>query len=390
MGNPKRIWNRAGEWRSLAQRGLRLTIWTIAIAVLGWSSAIGAAQASPPSPIQSQTLVASLPAGNAITDGGALLRNALPIDNPTVRRIQSDIEDISNYLRGKRWSPIASKAKNAARILNYDRDALLDSVRPDAKAAALPLLDELAAKAEAIREAADERDRERVWIERRQFLSTLGTLEESMVEGFPYEVPEDYANLPQLKGRATIAFETSRGPIVAVVDGYSAPVTAGNFVDLVQRGFYDGLKFTRAEDSYVLQFGDPPGKEEGFVDPKTGEYRAIPLEILVDGDEEPIYGFTLEELGIYQDLPALPFSSYGTLAMARPEPDPNGASSQVFFFLLDNELTPPGLNLLDGRYAVFGYTVDGRKDVLGKLSAGDQIISAKVIDGAENLVLPQS
>ena len=43
-----------------------------------------------------------------------------------------------------------------------------------------------------------------------------------------------------------------------VVDGYNAPVTAGNFVDLVQRGFYDGMAIQRA-DGFVVQTGDPDG-----------------------------------------------------------------------------------------------------------------------------------
>jgi peptidylprolyl isomerase len=172
------------------------------------------------------------------------------------------------------------------------------------------------------------------------------------------------------------------------VDGYSAPVTAGNFVDLVQRQFYDGMPFIRAEDNYVLQTGDPEGSEQGFIDPKTKQYRAIPLEILVKGDAEPIYGETLESLGRYLEDPVLPFSAFGTLGMARPESDPNGASSQFFFFLFEPELTPAGLNLLDGRYAVFGYVVDG-KDVLDKLGQGDRIESAKVVAGLDNLVAPQ-
>ena len=43
-----------------------------------------------------------------------------------------------------------------------------------------------------------------------------------------------------------------------VVDGYNAPVTAGNFVDLVARGFYDGMDIQRA-DGFVVQTGKPPG-----------------------------------------------------------------------------------------------------------------------------------
>ncbi len=43
-----------------------------------------------------------------------------------------------------------------------------------------------------------------------------------------------------------------------VVDGYNAPVTAGNFVDLVARGFYDGMDIQRA-DGFVVQTGKPAG-----------------------------------------------------------------------------------------------------------------------------------
>ena len=75
--------------------------------------------------------------------------------------------------------------------------------------------------------------------------------------------------------------------------------------------------------------------------------------------------------------------------MARPETEPNGGSSQFFFFLFEPELTPAGRNLLDGRYSVFGYLTNG-KEVLEKLNAGDKIVSAKVIRGAENLVPPQT
>ncbi len=60
---------------------------------------------------------------------------------------------------------------------------------------------------------------------------------------------------------------------------------------------------------------------------------------------------------------------------------------KIFFFLFEPELTPAGRNLLDGRYAVFGYLVEG-KEILDKLKAGDIIESAQVIQGIENLVEP--
>jgi cyclophilin family peptidyl-prolyl cis-trans isomerase len=326
--------------------------------------------------------------GNAITDGKALLRYALPIENQPVRDIQASIEDIAEQLRGKRWSPISRDVTKAAVILSDRTDKILADIPDDKKPQAEALIAQMTDGIASMREAVEAKDKENIWTERGKLLDQVGQLEELMLQGFPFEVPSEYSHLPQLKGRATVEMTTNKGPLTVVVDGYSAPVTAGNFVDLVERGFYDGMEFIRAEESYVLQIGDPPGSEEGFIDPKTGEYRAIPLEVLVRGDSEPIYGITLEDAGRYRDEPVLPFSAYGAVAMARPGLDPDGGSSQFFFFLFEPELTPAGRNLLDGRYAVFGYLVEG-KEVLEKLKEGDVIESAKVVKGAENLVEPQ-
>ncbi|HEY9597396.1 MAG TPA: peptidylprolyl isomerase [Cyanophyceae cyanobacterium] len=329
-----------------------------------------------------------LPVGNAITDGKALLRYALPIDNKPVRDIQASLEDISTQLRGKRWSPVSRDITKAAVILSDRTEQLLADIPDEDKAQAEALIAQMNDNIASIRDAVEAKDKENVLNLRSTLLDKVGELEELMVSKFPFEVPSDYSNLPQLKGRATVQITTNKGPLTVVVDGYSAPVTAGNFVDLVQRGFYDGLEFIRAEDFYVLQTGDPPGPEAGFIDPNTGKYRAIPLEVLVRSQSEPVYGITLEDAGLYREDPVLPFSSYGAVAMARPGGDPNGGSSQFFFFLFEPELTPAGLNLLDGRYSVFGYLVGGR-EVLEKLKAGDTIESAKVVKGADNLVQPQ-
>lgn len=75
------------------------------------------------------------------------------------------------------------------------------------------------------------------------------------MDGFPYEVPEEYQNLPLLKGRATVDMKVKvkDNPNVEecvfriVLDGYNAPVTAGNFIDLVERHFYDGMEIQRGK-----------------------------------------------------------------------------------------------------------------------------------------------
>jgi peptidylprolyl isomerase len=330
---------------------------------------------------------AGLPRGNAITDGKALLRYALPINNQPVRKLQASLEDISNQLRAnKRWSAVNNDLKQASRILDKPSQ-ILASIPEERQPQAQAWMTELKSGITKLQEVVKTKRKEAVLDERAKLLDLVSLLEESMVKEFPFDVPAEYSNLPQLKGRATIAFKTNKGDLTVVVDGYSAPVTAGNFVDLVQRGFYNGLEFTRSEESYFLQTGDPVGKEVGFIDPQTGKYRAIPLEILVQGEKEPTYGITLEEAGRYLDMPVLPFSSFGALVMARPESDDNGASSQIFFFLFDPELTPAGRNLLDGRYSVFGYLTKGQ-EVLDKLKAGDKIESVTVVQGGENLVQP--
>jgi peptidylprolyl isomerase len=330
---------------------------------------------------------ALLPSGNAITDAKAILRYALPIDSPDLRQVQRSLEDISYQIRSKRWQKITSDVKQASSILSRRSDAIVATIPESQRVAGAATLEEIKAGVAALATAAEAKDKAAVQQQRTEILDRIGGLEESMVTEFPYQVPPEYNQLPQLKGRATIAMTTTKGDLEIVVDGYSAPVTAGNFVDLVQRGFYTKLPFTRAEDSYVLQVGDPPGDAVGFIDPKTKKYRAIPLEVLVKGDPKPTYGITLEDAGRYNDEPVLPFSSFGALAMARPEPDPNGGSSQFFFFLFEPELTPAGRNLLDGRYAVFGYVTAGQ-DVLDRMTATDSVVSAKVISGLNNLVKP--
>lgn len=76
-----------------------------------------------------------------------------------------------------------------------------------------------------------------------------------MVDGFPYDVPEEYQNMPLLKGRATVDMKVKvkdnpnleECVLRIVLDGYNAPVTAGNFIDLVERHFYDGMEIQRGK-----------------------------------------------------------------------------------------------------------------------------------------------
>jgi peptidyl-prolyl cis-trans isomerase B (cyclophilin B) len=194
-------------------------------------------------------------------------------------------------------------------------------------------------------------------------------------------------DLPRLEGKATVVMTVKGSPITIEVDGTNAPITAGNFVDLVQKGVYDGLAFhrvVRQPQPFVVQGGDPQSKDPkvpvsrlgtgSYTDSKTGKIRYVPLEIKPQGSEQPIYSKTFEMAGVTQ--PPVLQHKLGAVAMARSQM-PDSASSQFYFTLADT-------GFLDGSYAVFGYVTDGM-EVIDKIQQGDRIDSAKVTQGAENL-----
>lgn len=195
------------------------------------------------------------------------------------------------------------------------------------------------------------------------------------------------ANLPRLEGEATVQMVVKGSPIIIQIEGDNAPVTAGNFVDLVNRGVYDGLSFhrvVREPEPFVVQGGDPQGKDPNFpasqlgtgsfLDPSTNSPRYIPLEITPEGASAPVYGTTLSDAGISK--PPILKHTRGAVAMARSAM-PNSASAQFYFALAD-------LGFLDGSYAVFGYVTTGM-DVVDAIQQGDRIESAKVTAGLEKL-----
>ncbi|MCI0503442.1 peptidylprolyl isomerase [Candidatus Micrarchaeota archaeon] len=130
-------------------------------------------------------------------------------------------------------------------------------------------------------------------------------------------------------------FETNKGKFKALIHEGEAPITAGNFLELVKSGFYDGLTFHRYEPGFVIQGGDPKGDGTG------GSEKTIPLEI----------------------VPSLRHG-LGALSMARTS-DPDSASSQFFIVIGD-------AGHLDGKYAVFGQLQDGAETVM-KLRKGDRM-----------------
>ncbi|MEG4581997.1 peptidylprolyl isomerase [Microcoleus sp. MON1_C5] len=185
------------------------------------------------------------------------------------------------------------------------------------------------------------------------------------------------AALP-LTGKAIVVQVINGQPVVIEVDGTNAPITGGNFVDLVERGIYDGVMFhrvVRQPDPFVVQGGDPrsrdtriPASQLGtgsFIDPDTNQARFIPLEIKPQGAAQPVYN------QIVTQTPQLRHNR-GAVAMARSNAL-DSASSQ-FYFALDN------LPFLDGNYAVFGNVIQGFETV-NAVQQGDRISTAKVVGG---------
>jgi len=190
----------------------------------------------------------------------------------------------------------------------------------------------------------------------------------------PDTTTSQFPGLPRLNGKATVVMTVKGNKQITIeLDGDNAPISAGNFVDLVQKGFYNGLTFhrvVRQPQPFVVQGGDPKGNGSGgYVPSGSTAERRIPLEIKPKGASVPIYGQTIS------DVPELQHKR-GTIAMARSQ-SPDSASSQFYFTLAD-------IAFLDGNYAVFGKITNGL-EIIDTIQIGDKITSAKVTQGIENL-----
>lgn len=142
----------------------------------------------------------------------------------------------------------------------------------------------------------------------------------------------------------TAVLDTTKGVIKFELYEDLAPVTAQNFIELTERGFYNGLTFHRYEPGFVIQGGDPRGNGTG------GSGKTIPLEV----------------------TPQLKHDAAGVVAMARSS-DPNSASCQFY-------ITLKAVPFLDMNYAVFGRVTEGLENVEA-LRAGDKMTSV-TIEGA--------
>lgn len=152
-----------------------------------------------------------------------------------------------------------------------------------------------------------------------------------------------------------IILQTNHGDIKIELDFDKAPITAANFQQYVEDGFYDGTIFHRVIDGFMVQGG-------GFTPGMQQKSTRAPIECEADNGLK---------------------NTVGTLAMARTM-DPHSASSQFFINVKDNDfLNHSGKTAQGWGYAVFGKVVEGMetvnaiKGVKTTMAAGHQDVPAE-------------
>ncbi len=149
-------------------------------------------------------------------------------------------------------------------------------------------------------------------------------------------------------------FNTSRGPIHLRLHPDKTPVTVASFVNLVKRGYYDGLSFHRVIPDFMVQGGCPQGSGTGG----------------------PGYKFEDEtRADLRHDRP-------GVLSMANAGPRTNGSQ-----FFITHVATP----WLDGKHTVFGEVI-GPEDqtVVNAIRGGDKIESVTLSGDTDAVLAAQA
>ena len=143
----------------------------------------------------------------------------------------------------------------------------------------------------------------------------------------------------------TAIITTSKGDIRLELYSDKTPETCKNFEKLASSGFYNGLKFHRVIDDFMIQGGCPRGDGTGSPDGP---------------------GYPFED----EFHPDLKHDGPGILSMANAGPNTNG--SQFF-------ITHVACPHLDGRHSVFGRVLDGQ-DVVNAVRQNDEIVAVVVQD----------
>ena len=154
----------------------------------------------------------------------------------------------------------------------------------------------------------------------------------------------------------TATIVTSKGAIHLQLFDQVAPKTVQNFVDLVNKGFYDGTTFHRVIPNFMIQGGDPLSKTLPAGNPRIGT-------------GGPGYKIKCETAGNPEKhLP-------GTLSMAHAGKDTGG--SQFF-------ITHKSTSHLDGVHTVFGRVVaPSDQKVVNAIQGGDKIDKVTIDESAK-------
>ncbi|CAE8698057.1 unnamed protein product, partial [Polarella glacialis] len=262
----------------------------------------------------------------------SLLQLALPLEEilgndqvKTVRDLQTVIEGLkySSKLTGSSLAgSVTGSTNDALKLVKDSRKALLKPFAESRKVQAEAKLVEIQAELEnvlkgvSLGDVASKPVANPGLIQEESLPLSVASAEASQILLGQFEelmIPPDYSppipkdagteNLPKLIGRATVEFTFKRGPengknyaveavlypeakMTVVCDGWSNPVTAGTFVDLVDKGFYNGMEIQRA-DGFIIQSGDSGEADEHGYRPAKGEQvRRIPLEVGLKGQKQ--------------------------------------------------------------------------------------------------------
>ena len=156
------------------------------------------------------------------------------------------------------------------------------------------------------------------------------------------------------QGNPIAVINTSMGIIKVELYKDKVPITVNNFIDLANKGYYDGVIFHRVIKNFMIQGGDPLGTgygghaaeyHEGYGDPDDPDTWTIPDEF--DEDLSNVRG---------------------TISMANSGPNTGG--SQFFINVVDNKHLDYDKEPLTSKHAVFGMVIDGM-DVVDRISEVD-------------------
>lgn len=142
--------------------------------------------------------------------------------------------------------------------------------------------------------------------------------------------------------------ETNKGVVEIELFKDTMPVTAGNFEKLVREGYYDGIKFHRVIDGFMIQGGDPLTKDDS--------------KMSMWGTGGPGYSIADEHI-----VGELLTNTRGTISMANS--GPNSGGSQFFINLVDNTNLDFDKPPLTSAHPVFGRVIAGLDivDAIGKV-----------------------